>query len=242
MQFPHHECEVAQSEALTGKPFARYWMHNGFINIRDEKMSKSLSNGVNVNELLARYRREVLRFFILSTHYRNPLNFSDEAMEQATSAVERIENCIVNLRHRLSGVADSDDVRDGGTESAFISRIHAIERTFAEKMGDDFNTPDAVSAVFEWVSVTNGLLQQERVDKSDLVAAWSWIERVNGVLGIAKLEEQELLDEEVDRLIEERVAARLAKNWARADEIRNLLSERGIILEDTPQGIRWRRK
>lgn len=238
LQFPHHECEVAQSEALTGKPLANYWMHNGYIHIRGEKMSKSLGNGVNVHELLQLYRPEIIRFFMLSTHYRNPLNFSEEAMEQATGAVERIENCIANLRYRLGLADDVDD----GTSNGYLQRMDQIGDVFKEKMSDDFNTPDAITAIFDWVTETNQLLQREQVGRNELQRGLDWIAGALDVLGVAKFGDDELLDEEVDRLIEERNEARAQKNWARADEIRKLLSERGILLEDTPQGLRWRRK
>lgn len=246
LQFPHHECEIAQSESLTGKPLARYWMHNGYIHIRDEKMSKSLGNVVNVRDLLARWRPEVIRFFMLSTHYRNPLNFSEEALAQATGGVERIENCALAIRHRLSAVPESAEPGASPgvseAESAYLAKLPALEEAFASRMADDFNTPDAISAVFEWVGETNLLLKEERLSRATLEKALAWLERVNGILGIARLSADEMLDEEVEQLIAERQAARKQKDWKRADEIRDLLAARGIVLEDTPQGVRWRRK
>jgi cysteinyl-tRNA synthetase len=245
LAFPHHECEIAQSESLTGKPLARYWMHNGYINIREEKMSKSLGNVVNVRDLLKNWRPEVIRFFMLSTHYRNPLNFSEEGLAQAKGAVERIENCLVSLRHRLSAAeaANSDQPSaDDDAEAAYLAKLPELEEAFASRMADDFNTPDAIAAVFEWVSETNLLLKRERVSRAALETALAWAERVNGVLGIAGQEDGGMLDEEVERLIAERQEARKQKNWAKADEIRDRLAEQGIVLEDTPQGVRWRRK
>lgn len=244
--FPHHECEIAQSESLTGKPLARYWMHNGYIHIREEKMSKSLGNVINVRDLLEKWRPEVIRFFMLSTHYRNPLNFSEEGLSQAQGAVERIENCLLGLRHRLSAAREApEEAASGGAErdeADYLAKLPQLEEAFASRMADDFNTPDAISSVFEWVSETNMLLKRERLSRGTLEAALAWAERVNGVLGIASASDGGMLDEEVERLIAERQEARKQKQWARADEIRDLLAARGIVLEDTPQGVRWRRK
>jgi cysteinyl-tRNA synthetase len=242
LQFPHHECEVAQSEALTGKPLANYWMHNGYIHIRDEKMSKSLGNGIQVHELLQKYRPEVIRFFMLSTHYRNPLNFSELAMEQAIGAVERIENCVANIRHRLKTASPAVDAASQTELVHYKLRLGMLRKDFAHRMGDDFNTPDAITTIFDWVSETNQLLSLDVISSDTLQQGLVWIQSIGDVLGIAKVGENELLDEEIDRLIEERDTTRAQKNWARADEIRQILSEQGILLEDTPQGVRWRRK
>lgn len=240
LQFPHHECEVAQSEAVTGKPLASYWMHNGYINIGGEKMSKSLGNGVLVKDLRSKYKREAIRYFMLTTHYRNPLNFTDESMMQAERGVERIANALGNLRYRLQESAGSGE--GTAVTKEWERKLQDIRTAFHTKMQDDFNTPDAITAVFEWVSEVNGLLQGSEVSHADLEAALTLFEEMNGVLRIAAEEEQELLDEEIEALIEERTEARKSKNWARADEIRDLLQEQGILLEDTPQGMRWRRK
>ncbi|GIP55733.1 MULTISPECIES: cysteine--tRNA ligase [Paenibacillus] len=240
LQFPHHECEVAQSEAVTGKPLASYWMHNGYINIGGEKMSKSLGNGVLVKDLRSKYKREAIRYFMLTTHYRNPLNFTDESMMQAERGVERIANALGNLRYRLQESAGSGE--GTAVTKEWERKLQDIRTAFHTKMQDDFNTPDAITAVFEWVSEVNGLLQSSEVSHADLEAALTLFEEMNGVLRIAAEEEQELLDEEIEALIEERTEARKSKNWARADEIRDLLQEQGILLEDTPQGMRWRRK
>ncbi len=239
LQFPHHECEVAQSESLTGKPLANYWMHNGYIHIKDEKMSKSLGNGINVSQMLERYRAEAIRYFVLSTHYRNPLNFSEETMEQATHAVDRIETCLANVKHRMeSAVSDNCET----INPAYRLKVAAILQVFRDKMDDDMNTADAITAVFEWVTETNQLLQLEQVGHADLEESLATFTLMNEVLGLAQTATNELLDEEVDALIVERNEARQQKNWGRADEIRVILSEQGILLEDTPQGLRWRRK
>ncbi|WP_410772594.1 cysteine--tRNA ligase [Fontibacillus sp. BL9] len=240
LQFPHHECEVAQSEAVTGKPLASYWMHNGYINIGGEKMSKSLGNGVLVKDLRSKHKREAIRFFMLSTHYRNPLNFTEESMMQAERGVERIANALGNLRYRLQEAAGSGE--GSAVRPEWEQKLREIWLTFHAKMQDDFNTPDAITAMFEWVSEVNGLLQGSEVSRADLEAALKLFEEMNGVLRIAAEEEQELLDNEIEALIEDRTEARKSKNWARADEIRDLLQEQGILLEDTPQGMRWRRK
>ncbi|MGG4551665.1 cysteine--tRNA ligase [Paenibacillus woosongensis] len=238
LQFPHHECEIAQSEAATGKPLANYWMHNGYINIDGEKMSKSLGNGVLVKDLRAEYKCEAIRYFMLSTHYRNPLNFSEKIMEQAERSVERIANTVSNLRHRLqTAAAGTDEVTPD-----WEAKLRQIGTLFHTKMQDDFNTPDAITAVFEWVNEVNSLLQRPIVSRADLEAAQKLFAEMNGVLRIAKEEAAELLDGDVEALIAERAEARKAKNWARADEIRDLLDDKGIVLEDTPQGMRWRRK
>ncbi|NGP58651.1 cysteine--tRNA ligase [Paenibacillus thiaminolyticus] len=243
LQFPHHECEVAQSESLTGKPLANIWMHNGYIHINNEKMSKSLGNGVIVKELRARYKMEAIRYFILATHYRNPLNFSEEAMMQAEKSVGRIVNAVQNLRHLLKS---AEDAAEREPDEALQQKLAGILDTFDAKMQDDFNTADAITAVFDWVNLANSTMQQgtqgER-QTANLQALLDAAEAMNNVLGLVpEQQEEDLLDEEIDRLIQERTDARKAKNWARADEIRDMLTAEGIILEDTPQGIRWRRK
>ena len=240
LQFPHHECEVAQSEALTGKPLANYWMHNGYIRINNEKMSKSLGNGVLVKELRAQYTKEAIRYFMLSTHYRNPLNYSDEVMTQAENSVERLTNAAVNVRHRMEVAVPSPEGRAGERITASMAGILA---EFHEKMQDDFNTPDAITAMFRWAAEANQLLQEASVPAEDLQAVLEAFEEMNGVLRVVDSSQgEELLDEEIERLIQERVEARARKDWARADEIRDQLAAEGILLEDTAQGMRWKRK
>jgi cysteinyl-tRNA synthetase len=237
LQFPHHECEIAQSEAKHGRPLARYWMHNGYIHINNEKMSKSLGNGVLVRELVGRYKPEAVRFFMLSAHYRAPLNFSHEVMVQAEQSIARINNCYVNLKHRLKAVWDHP-----GDDADVLARIEAIRGKFHEKMQDDFNTPDAITAVFDLVHEANQYLKRDAANEATLQRMLEALQEMNRVLGMIAEETDELLDEEVERLIRERTEARKARNYARADEIRDTLERRGIVLEDTPQGVRWRRK
>lgn len=236
LAFPHHECEIAQSEALTGHPMAHYWMHNGFVNINNEKMSKSLGNGITVHQLLKTLRPQVIRYFMLSGHYRNPLNFSDEAVEQAGNSLNRIENCLANLKHRLA-TAEPGDAETDMTES--IAAIHA---QFEAKMNDDFNTPDAITAVFDLVHAANQYLNRDTVRRDTIERLLAELEALDRVLGLLASSDASQEDEEIERLIAERTEARKTKNWARADEIRDRLTELGIVLEDTAQGIRWRRK
>ncbi|NIK80139.1 cysteinyl-tRNA synthetase [Paenibacillus castaneae] len=252
LQFPHHECEVAQSEALTGKPLANYWMHNGYIHINNEKMSKSLGNGITVNELVKRVKPNAIRYFMLSTHYRSPLNFSNETVAQAEKSVERIANSAANLKHRLStisGEAQIVPVISGNGliasgESDLDAKLQVIHEQFHAKMSDDFNTPDAITSVFDLVAEANQYMNRNDASAAGLRALLALFERMDAVLGLLpKLKEDaELLDTDIEQLIVERTEARQSKNWARADEIRDLLIEKNIILEDTPQGIRWRRK
>lgn len=241
LQFPHHECECAQSEAVTGKPLANYWMHNAFLNIGDEKMSKSLGNGMQVKDIRERYKPGTIRYFMLSTHYRNPLNYSEEALAAAAKSVERIVLAAGNVKHRLE-LAGGVPETAAAESASFRSELEAILARFHDKMQDDFNTPDAITAVFEWVNAVNQLMASADASAADLAAALEIFGEMNAVLRLVPEAEEEVPSEEIDRLIEERAEARKAKNWARADEIRDQLSNMGIVLEDTPQGMRWRRK
>lgn len=236
LTFPHHECEVAQSEAFTGEPLARYWMHNGFLNLDNEKMSKSIGNVLNVREVLELARPQEFRYVVLSTHYRNPLNYNDEVLEQAKKGLERLDNCIANLKHRLGVAAEGAAVQD------VLDFTNSARAAFTAKMDDDFNTPDAITALFGLAADANRYLQQEEVTKGSLELILTLFRELDEVLGILSPEEEGLLDGEIEALLTERTEARKAKNWARADEIRDLLTARGIVLEDTPQGMRWKRK
>ena len=241
LQFPHHECEIAQSESLSGEPLARYWMHNGFVNIDNEKMSKSLGNGVNVREILKTTSAQAIRYLMLAAHYRNPLNFSEDTVRQAENSVERLSNSRDNLQHRLQAVHTNLAVPLSADDHAVLARLGELKREFAAKMDDDFGTPDAITAWFKLVSEANSYLQQPVAKERVLREMLALIADMDGVLGLLP-READLLDSEVDALIAERTEARRNRHFARADEIRDLLSERGIWLEDTPQGIRWRRK
>lgn len=241
LQFPHHECEIAQSESLTEVPLSRYWMHNGFVNIDNQKMSKSLGNGINVRNLLKMAKKESIRYLMLATHYRSPLNFSEEILKQADRSVERLANSRDNVAHRLSTVAKGS--LSLPKDEALQARLAELRAQFNASMDDDFGTPDAITAWFGLVAEANNYLQRESVSEADLLAILERFEAMDNVLGLLPArEEADLRSEEVDALIAERAEARSSRNWKRADEIRELLAERGIVLEDTPQGMRWRRK
>jgi len=242
LQFPHHECEVAQSESLTGKPFANYWMHNGFVHINNEKMSKSLGNGITVKEIVKQVKPQAVRYFMLATHYRSPLNFSDDTIAQAENSVERIANCYTNLQHRLNS-ADGAEAAGAEELDALRSKIAGIQAQFHAKMEDDFSTPDAITALFELVTEANVYMQNQQAPAEGIKLLVEAFDKMDNVLGLLPAASgDDLLDEEIEGLIVERTEARKTKNWARADEIRDLLNEKNIVLEDTPQGIRWRRK
>ena len=234
--FPHHECEVAQSEALNGEPLANYWMHNGFLNMNNEKMSKSIGNVMNVRDILAAARPQEFRFMMLSTHYRNPLNYNDDVLTQAKNSLERLDNCVANLKHRLK------DAAEGEADAEVAAFVESAAQTFTAKMDDDFNTPDALTAMFNLAGDANRYLQKPEVTRGSVEAILTRFAAMDEVLGVLAGEAEDLVDEEIEALIVERGEARKAKNWARADEIRDLLTARGIVLEDTPQGMRWKRK
>ena len=235
--FPHHENEIAQSEAANGVPFAHYWMHNGFLNINNQKMSKSLGNFFTVREIGEKYDLQVLRFFMLSAHYRTPLNFSAELMDAAKSGLERVLTAVDNLKH-LSGAAKTEHMTD--EEKAAFSASEDFVKKFEAAMEDDANTADAVSAVFELVKFANSNTSSEN-SKEYLDALYDRLNTLCGVLGICVERKEEILDTEIEGLIAERQAARKEKNFARADEIRDLLLEKGIVLEDTREGVKWKR-
>ncbi|MGN0353794.1 MAG: cysteine--tRNA ligase [Muricoprocola sp.] len=234
--FPHHENEIAQSECCNGKVFARYWMHNAFLNIDNRKMSKSLGNFFTVREILEKYDPQVLRFFMLSAHYRSPLNFSAELMEASKNALDRIVNAVENLKF-LEGTA-SGEMTDAEKEET--AKLAGFEAKFDEAMDDDFNTADAIAAIFELVKYANTNVTGES-SKAFITAVKNKILELSDVLGLIVEKEEEILDSEIEQLIEERQAARKAKNFARADEIRNLLLDKGIVLKDTREGVKWER-
>lgn len=234
LTFPHHENEIAQSEAHTGKPFANYWMHNGYITIDNEKMSKSKGNFFTVRDILGEYDGEVMRFFLLSGHYRNPINFSRELMEQAKNSLGRMQNAKNNLVH-LAGTSNGTMTDE---EKNRFANLEKYREKFIAAMEDDLNTADAISAVFELIKDVNTDTKlgasKEFVEKS-----LSLLDELTGVLGILRdKEDDSLMDEEIQKLVEERQEARKTKNFARSDEIRDLLKAKGVTLEDTPQGVR----
>lgn len=235
--FPHHENEIAQSEAANGKPFAKYWLHNGFLNIDNKKMSKSLGNFFTVRDIGEKYDLQVLRFFMLSAHYRSPLNFSAELMEAARNGLERIITCVSNLNFLLEKAGREE--MDAGEEKA-VAQAAEFARKFDEAMDDDFNTADAISAIFELVKFVNTNVNES--SSAGLIRALKErILELTDICGLTVERGQEILDSEIEALIQERQDARKAKNFARADEIRDLLAGKGIILEDTREGVKWKR-
>ena len=235
--FPHHENEIAQSEAANGKEFAKYWMHNGFLNIDNRKMSKSLGNFFTVREIGEKYDLQVLRFFMLSAHYRSPLNFSAELMEAAKNGLERIVTAAENLKY-LKNNAKAEDMSEHEAEKFAKSAEYVAD--FERAMDDDFNTADAISAVFDLVKYINTTTDAES-SKEYLQKLFDLLVKLTGVLGLIVDKKEEILDEDIEKLIEERQAARKAKDFARADAIRDELLEKGIILKDTREGVQWKR-
>ena len=235
--FPHHENEIAQSEACNGKEFSRYWMHNAFLNIDNRKMSKSLGNFFTVREISEKYDLQVLRFFMLSAHYRSPLNFSAEQMESSKNSLERIVTAAENLKHLLGGAPEGSMTE---SETAHYEASEEYVKKFDEAMDDDFNTADAIAAVFELVKYLNTHTSGENT-KDYLEKCLDRLKTLCDILGLVVEKKAELLDADIEVLIEERQTARKAKNFARADEIRALLLEKGIVLEDTREGVKWKR-
>ena len=235
--FPHHENEIAQSEAANGKEFARYWMHNAFLNIDNRKMSKSLGNFRTVREISEQYDLQVLRFFMLSAHYRSPLNFSADLMEASKNGLERILNATDNLKHLIASVAAEEMSAE---EKEAFSKTDAYVEEFEKAMDDDFNTADAIAAIFELVKYANTTATAES-SKEYLRGLLDRIVKLGDVLGLILDKKEELLDADIEKLIEERQAARKAKDFARADAIRDELLEKGIILKDTREGVQWKK-
>ena len=235
--FPHHENEIAQSECCNGVPFAKYWMHNAFLNIDNRKMSKSLGNFRTVREIGEQYDLQVLRFFMLNAHYRSPLNFSADLMESSKNALERITEAAARLRDRQASATVQEATED---EKKLMQEEAAFVTKFEESMDDDFNTADALAAVFELVKFANTNVQ-EGSSKEFTGHTLEVMTKLCDVLGLTLEKKEEILDEEIENLIAERQAARKAKDFARADEIRGLLLDKGIELKDTREGVKWKR-
>lgn len=232
--FPHHENEVAQSEAANDAPFAHYWLHNGYINVDNRKMSKSLGNFFTVRDVAAQFEYEVIRFFMLSAHYRSPINFSQELLEQAKAGLERLYTCLENLTFLAEKAADIPAAADT------MQALDKFRTQFCSAMDDDINTADAIAALFDLVYFANTELSAES-GKAALEAAAALLRELGGVLGLLKKQQDTSLDDEVEALIAQRNQARKDKDFQKADAIRDQLKDMGIVLEDTAQGVKWRR-
>ena len=235
--FPHHENEIAQSEACNGKEFAKYWMHNAFLNIDNHKMSKSLGNFRTVREISEQYDLQILRFFMLSAHYRSPLNFSAELMEASKNGLERILNAADNLRYMMEQ-AKEDSMTDAEKDN--LAKTKEFVTAFETAMEDDFNTADAIAAIFDLVKYANTTATTEG-SKEYAKALYDLLVKLTDVLGLIVDKKEEILDDEIEALIAERQAARKEKNFARADEIRDELAAKGIVLLDTREGVKWKK-
>mgnify|MGYP004602514313 FL=1 len=237
--FPHHENEIAQSECANGQTFAHYWMHNGYININNQKMSKSLGNFFTVRDIAQKYDYEIIRFFMLSAHYRNPVNFSDVLMEQAKSAVERVYTCINNLKFLIQ---KGEERPMNDAEKEIAQKAKEYKDKFIEAMDDDLNTADAIAAIFDIVYLANTNLSDKGGNSVEIAEVLlSSIKELSNVLGLFTKDEESSLDAEVEELIAARNEARKAKDWAKADEIRDKLKAMNIELRDTPMGVKWSR-
>ena len=234
--FPHHENEIAQSEAANGVPFAKYWLHNAFLNIDNKKMSKSLGNFFTVREISEKYPLQVIRFFMLSAHYRSPLNFSDTLVEASKNGLERILTAVDHLREVLTAAPEGELTAE---DQKHMEEVTSLKEKYEAAMEDDFNTADAIAAIFELVKLAN--ITAESGSKAYVQHLFDTIVQLCDILGIITEKKEELLDDDIEALIEERQAARKAKNFARADEIRDMLADKGIILEDTRAGVKWKR-
>lgn len=236
LAFPHHENEIAQSEAKTHQTFANYWMHNGFVTMDEEKMSKSIGNVVLVKDLREQHDPKALRFFMATAHYRRPINYSIDAIEEAKTNLNRIETAYFNASYRLDQAKTSLESDDGA-----LKQLEAFKEAFIEQMDDDFQAQNGITVVYDLVRYLNRYLEASEVSRVVLEFAMQLIEEFMYVFGITIESSEELLDDAIEQLIEERETARKEKNFQRADEIRDLLKEQHILLEDTPQGIRWKR-
>ena len=235
--FPHHENEIAQSEACNDEKFANYWMHNGFLNIDNKKMSKSLGNFFTVRDIAEKYDLQVLRFFMLSAHYRSPLNFSADLMESAKTGLERICNAADSLKHYAGAAKEAEMTAE---EMTALEEAKNLAKKFDDAMDDDFNTADAISVVFELVRLANSNVNEDGT-KAFVQSLLDELLELGDILGLVFETKEEILDEEIEKLIEERQVARKERNFQRADEIRAELLEKGIVLEDTREGVKWKR-
>lgn len=230
--FPHHENEIAQSECANGCTFANYWLHNGYINVDNRKMSKSLGNFFTVRDIAQEFDYEVIRFFMLSAHYRNPINFSHDLLKQAETGLERIYTCISNLQFKMSNAQGDKDEVEG---------LSSFRDRFISAMDDDVNTADAISVIFDLVKFANTTID-DSYSESAISSVISLMKELGGVLGIlSRKAEDDMLDEEIEDLIQKRTDAKKNRDFAEADRIRDLLKEKGILLEDTRQGVKWKR-
>ena len=239
MIFPHHENEIAQSECCNGVPFARYWMHNGYINVDNRKMSKSLGNFFTVRDVAEQYGYEPIRFFLISSSYRSPINYNTEIIEQATAALDRLYTCRANLEFALKNAAEQA-VND---ETAVREALAARRDQFIEAMDDDLNTADAMAALFELARDINVATASAAAPSGALCReALALFNELTDVLGLLYDRKQGVLDADIEALIVGRTEARKQKNWAESDRIRDELKAMGIVLEDTPQGVKWHRE
>ncbi|MGM9988773.1 MAG: cysteine--tRNA ligase [Bacillaceae bacterium] len=236
LTFPHHENEIAQSEAVTGKTFANYWLHNGYINIDNEKMSKSLGNFILVHDIIKQYDPQLIRFFILSVHYRNPINFSEELLQSASNGFDRIVSAYENIKHRKEVSVDLAE-----NDETYLTQIQAHHDEFVRSMDDDFNTANAVTVLYNLAKDANVYLRETNTSHVVLDAFLKAFDTIVDVLGVTITKEEELLDDEIEKLLEQRIEARKNRDFALADKIRDDLKAQNIILEDTPQGTRWKR-
>ena len=236
--FPHHENEIAQSECFTGKPFAHYWMHNGYINVDNVKMSKSLGNFFTVRDVAEKYGYEPIRYLLISAQYRSPINYSTDIIEQCIAALNRLYTCRDSLDFELKNAADAE--HDG--DKAIIDGFDKYREQFISAMDDDLNTADAIASIFELVRDINTNVVGKTPSKALVEGAIAMFDELTGVLGLVYNRKTETLDSDVEALIEARTNARKEKNWAEADRIRDQLKEMGIALEDTAQGVKWHRE
>ncbi|MEH7452111.1 cysteine--tRNA ligase [Gottfriedia acidiceleris] len=236
LSFPHHENEIAQSEALSGKTFSNYWMHNGYINIDNEKMSKSLGNFVLVHDIIKIVDPMLLRFFMLSVHYRHPINYSEELLQEARNGFERIKTAYQNSKHRLESSTNLTE-----DDNKWLKEIADEKTVFTKVMDDDFNTANAISVLYQLAKLANQYLLETHTSTNVLNQLVATFDELSNVLGITLVKEEAMLDDEIEALIQKRTDARKNRDFALADQIRDQLKEMNIIIEDTPQGIRWKR-